>query len=1316
MGEIFRATDLATQERVALKLLNKSASPGEHARFRREVEVLAELRHPGIVAYVDHGEWSDGRPYFAMEWLEGEDLGQRQNREPLGMNDAVEVVRRAAQALAAIHARGVIHRDIKLSNIFIVNRSLTRGVKLIDFGVVKLPHPDEYPTLPGSIIGTPHFMAPEQARGERVDARADVYSLGSVLFKLVTGRHVFEADHIIALLSRLVIEEPPLASSVRFDVPEPLDRLLASTLSRNPSDRPEDAGALARKLARLPAMTNEPPNADSSASAIRVILDTTPVDDDRPRETTKDSNAPPQRPGALERRIVAVVLASVPLTGMPVATSMKVRAVIGDDARFEALQGGKVVAALGVARTQGDEAVRAARAALIIATSVPDARVAVATGHAVTGRRGITGEALGRAAVQLERARPGGIRVDKATYPLLEGRFTARLDAKGAVLLHEDLAAMGSRKLLGKTTPTVGRDREVALLYDTFNLVESDRIPRCVIVSGPAGIGKTRLRHEVMRRLSHEHPALDVLIARGDPMLAHTGLSALGRALRQRMGIRDGEPLSLQAERVVRYVEQRPTCHEQSVYFLGEFVGVPFNDQDSEPLRAARDAPQLMTARIIQAMEAVIRHDATVPQILLLEDLQCIDEMTLEITDWLLACQDIPLTVYALGRPEFAARFPALFATRAMAHLELAPLPPADCEELIAAVGLQLDHEHRRRLIERSEGNALFLEELIRHASEGRDDLPMSVQTLVQARVDDLPPEQRTVLRAASVFGRQFWTDGVSELLGRDCQQDLEALASAEVITAQDVSRIDGQSEWMFAHGLVQETAYAALIPEDRTSMHKAASEWLLIAGEEDIGAIARHAEAGGDKSRAAVLYGRAAAKAYANGQLLTALDAADRGVACAEEPALRAQCLLQKAQVLNWLGRFDEQIEAAEATGSFAEPGTDLWGEAQRLAAAALREQGRPADSESRLGWTLEHPLAEQLAPATRARLIAERTRSLNDLGRIHEALAAAEEAVRIATEAGDAGTTAMLRALDARFMALTYQNDQSASIEAARAVIERADQVGDGVLATRARVNMGFVLHRLGRFEQSREVLERGLGEARMLRMRAAEGFALHNLGMALGRLDELDEAVDIEQQAVRLADEISHSRLQVSARTYEAILRAWRGAPGDLSAALTCAETARMRSAAQPMSHVASIATIALIQLARRDLPAAYAAAEEASRRASSLGAMEEGEEMLRLTCIEVLIALDRIEEADELLRAAYDWIMLRADSISAQVHRDSYLSRLYEVRRIIDLAVERLGVDRPLVSSEPPPPVVPKFSARPGPLRTTMHDEEPPFSQG
>src|SRR5262249_44845073 len=154
-------------------------------------------------------------------------------RAPLGMRASVEVVRRSAAAMAAIHARGVIHRDIKLSNIFLV-RGKGTAIKLIDFGVVKPSEPDDFPTERGQIIGTPHFMAPEQARGEPIDARADVYSLGSVLFRLVTGRNVFETEHVIALLGRLVLEDPPSPQRIRFDVPEALDQVILQAISRKP--------------------------------------------------------------------------------------------------------------------------------------------------------------------------------------------------------------------------------------------------------------------------------------------------------------------------------------------------------------------------------------------------------------------------------------------------------------------------------------------------------------------------------------------------------------------------------------------------------------------------------------------------------------------------------------------------------------------------------------------------------------------------------------------------------------------------------------------------------------------------------------------------------------------------------------------------------------------------------------------------------------------------------------------------------------------------------------------------------------------------
>ncbi len=143
MGDIYRGIDRETNQVVAIKLLRQTASPSERTRFAREIAVLADLRHPNIVQYVGHGTWQDGRLFFAMEWLDGEDLGQRQRRAPLGMRDAVEIVRRSAAAMAAIHARGVIHRDLKLSNIFLI-RGRGTAIKLIDFGVVKPSIPDDF--------------------------------------------------------------------------------------------------------------------------------------------------------------------------------------------------------------------------------------------------------------------------------------------------------------------------------------------------------------------------------------------------------------------------------------------------------------------------------------------------------------------------------------------------------------------------------------------------------------------------------------------------------------------------------------------------------------------------------------------------------------------------------------------------------------------------------------------------------------------------------------------------------------------------------------------------------------------------------------------------------------------------------------------------------------------------------------------------------------------------------------------------------------------------------------------------------------------
>jgi hypothetical protein len=908
MGDVFRGVDQETGQPVAVKLLRPTASAAERVRFQREIAILADLRHPNIVQYIAHGTWDDGRLYFAMEWLDGEDLSQRQRRAPLGMRDAVEVVRRSAAAMAAVHARGVVHRDLKLSNIFLV-RGKGTSVKLIDFGVVKPAVPDEYQTERGTIIGTPHFMAPEQARGEGIDARADVYSLGAALFRLVTGRNVFETEHVIALLGRLVLEDPPNPQTIRFDVPDALAQVTLRSISRTKDERYENGGELARALARVGALNNDPPATDRSASAIRAT-----VPESRRATMTPPEGSSRTRAALSERRVVAVLLYELN-GGVPDPyTDQLIREVLGDDVRYEPLVGGQMVAVVGVEKSTGDEAMRAARAALIVAHAIPQARVAVAVGRAILGRANLAGEALERAARQMEAASPRAPRIDSHAASALEGRFVIQPDSVGGVLLREDAQAAGARLLLGRATPTVGREKEIALLTGIYAELVEDGTPRAALVTGPAGIGKSRVRAELVQRIELAERRPDVLVCRGDPMSRGSSLSALGRALRVMMSIHDGEAREEQIHKVKHHVASRmPRTLRFLSAFLGELIGVPFPDQYDEPLRAARASAQLMQSRLQMALEAFIRAQAEIaPQVLVIEDTHWADDTTLDLVDWLLGCSDLRFAVFAFARPELLARQPGLWDRRNVTRLTLSPLSPVASDRLVTAALPGADAATRSNIVSRAAGNALFLEELVRCAAEGRDELPLTVQAVVQLRLDRMSPEVRRVLRAASVFGQVFWTGGVAELLDREVAIELAELERNETITRQPQSRVAGQDEWIFRQALVREAAYASILDEDRSELHLAVATYLEDVGDADLGLIARHADAGGDLPRAVKLYARATEQAYSNGaQLETALELANRGLACGAEGVVRAQLLVAKAQASAWLGRLTRRSRA---------------------------------------------------------------------------------------------------------------------------------------------------------------------------------------------------------------------------------------------------------------------------------------------------------------------------------------------------------------------------------------------------------------------
>ncbi|MBW2457613.1 MAG: protein kinase [Deltaproteobacteria bacterium] len=1278
-GEVFKTLDHETGQHIALKLLRDGSTEAERSRFTRESEIIADLRHPNIVDYVAHGTWPDGRLFMAMEWLEGEDLAKRQRRAPLGTRDSVEVVRRAAQALAAIHSRGIVHRDLKLSNMFLVKGRGT-AIKLIDFGVVRLPKSeDEFATETGTILGTPHYMAPEQARGEDVDARADVYSLGSVLFRLLTGRNVFETEHVIALLGRLVLEDPPHPGAFRFDIPEKLDAVVYTAISRDKDDRYDNAGDFARALARVGQLNNDPPQVERSASAVL------------PRRKygtftgtgtgTGSTGNQPTRPGLRIRRVVACLVYDF---GDSEQEDERVASTLvdfaGEDVRIEHIASGKTVAVLGVEHSQGDEVMRAARAALQIVKEYPQVRVVVSNGHAVQARANLAGEALDRAARQLEKARAGTVRLDLHAAAAIEMRFEVQRDADGADLIREDPRDLAPRKLLGQPTPTVGREKEIAELQKLYTEVVRDSFPRAGLVMGSIGIGKSRIRSELTQRFELAPTPPEVLMCRGDAVEGGASISVLGKALRATMGVQDGAEQDEQIQRVKRFVRSRlPRSLHFLGAFIGELVGVPFPDQADEPLRAARANDQLMQSRIRMALEAYMRTQAgRIPQMLILEDAHLADDTTIELIDWLLACPDIRFCVFAFAQNDLNRRRPTMWEKARVTRITLGPLQDAMAERLIGTVLPDADDKLRANLIRRASGNPLVLEELVRCAAEGRSEMPLTVQALVQQRLDRLPPSVHEVVRAAAVFGPTFWAGGVEELLERPVEQDLEHAEREEIILRQTSSRVAGQTEFLFRQASVREAAHASLLEEDRQELHLATGQWLEHVGCVDLGLIARHIERGGHNERAASLYARATQQALGNfGQMETALELSQRGLDCGAEGPERAQLLLTQALVHYRMGRLADGIVVAEQAAKLSHSTNEMWVEAQRLLAACLIESGRAAEGDARLAWALGAGFASALSHESRAILMATRVRGLVDLNRPTEALSVSEAAVDAAQAAGQQGEVAMLRALDARLFALMSACLPAAAIDAGDALIEAADRAGDVHLACRGRINSASALNYLGAYEKAQERLDRAMPDVRSFRLRLLEGFCIHNLGMACARNGDLERGIQSQREAALIADECDAHRLSTTARIYESMMLGWRGEPGDFRRGYELAQHAMEASEKLLAQQVIALFALARMQLIRHEGNAALEAAREAHRRLDD-GPVEEWDEHIRLCFVEALLATGNDDEADRVLGVAFEVMRQRTEEMRNSPYRASYVQNNNEVRQLLFLAEQRLNL--------------------------------------
>lgn len=1230
MGDVYRATDRQSGEVVALKHVRASREGDQ--RFFREARALALLSHPAVVRYVAHGGVAGGDHYLAMEWLEGETLRDRLERGPLPLDETVDLARRVAGALAHAHSQGVVHCDLSPSNLLLIHGS-AGAVKVLDFGLARHRGDRTETTLRWEgPTGTLGYMAPEQARGTGdVDARADLFALGAVLFECVTGKPVFGSESYLAVLAKIVVASAPRLRDVTPEAPPPLDELVSALLSKDPEDRPASADAVLETLSTVggsrPTL-RAPVHADSVAITER------------------------------ERELVSVVLAR----GGGSFAELAARAEL----RSERLADGSAVLTTAGTGVATDQAARAASAALELAAAHPGVAIGVATGWATVAGGLPQGDVVERAACL--SARPGVVAIDDVTRGLLPPRFDVAGE-RGAFTLNDTAPKEKPvRLLLGRETPCVGRDRELRTLHAVLDESVSAPLSQVVLMTGAAGAGKSRIRYELVNQLVERHPELEVWIGRGDPMRAGAPLAILAEALRSALGIVASEPREVGRERLVSAVARTAPATDRArvAEFLGELLGLGF--PESVALAAARNDPLLMSDQVRRAFEDFVSLECRArPLLLILEDLQWGDGATVKLLDAALRnLPELPWTVLAIARPDIHETFPGLWLERNVQELRIGALTRRAAESLIRETLGDVDEATLVELTQRAAGNAFYLEELIRAKAEGRRDaLPDTVLGMVKERIEGMEPEARRVLRAASVFGQSFTAGGVVALVGGDAMaaeigEWLDTLEQREVITR----RSEG---YTFRHALVRDAAYAMLTDHDRALGHGLAAEHLERSGTIDATLMAQHFERAGAPERAARFWRVAASSALDAGDFDAAITRAERGLGSGVIGAESAELELCLGEALRLSGRVAESLPAVERALAGFPRGSLGWCNAMGERCIILQRLGQSVallESASDLaGASADEDAVDALALArVRAALALLR---MGERARARELVDRADQPSRLVGPV----TSAHVHAFRAGEALL--DGHPGRSLAEARIAQRRHAEVGDVRLALEQSISIGSVQMELGAHRDAEVTLREALAQAERLGLWRSIAGAQHNLGLVLAYLGRYDEAIFLQQRA----RESFRDRDQRLAGGAELALGMIFLLAGDFSRASEHAARAleELATAAPPLVP-AALATLSRICLAKGEAQQALELADRADAALHAEGGVEFGEHAIRRARAEALHANGGHEAAREVVREAIARLREEAEKLDDPVLARCFLEQVPDNLRLLALGKE------------------------------------------
>jgi serine/threonine protein kinase/predicted ATPase len=885
-GAVYLGHDTQLDRPVAIKVLHPGSarSQAERERFLQEARRLAQLRHPGIVAVHDVGV-QEAQVYIVSDYLDGPDLGQWLKDNRPAWPEAARIVAAVADALAHAHARLIVHRDVKPANIIL---TADRAPVLVDFGLA-LDEAQAGGSERGMVSGTPWYMSPEQAEGtaHRIDGRTDVYSLGVVLYEMLTGRVPFRATNFPELLRQVRDDEPQPPRQLVRDIPSDLERACLKALAKQQQDRYSTAADFGEDLRRaLPAAVEPSPSRQISVESR--AQESSPA---TPPSSRADASTPPsfrRRARDAERRQVTVLVcgcklfeseAYLELDAEDQANMLRAfqqhceQAVSRFDGTVIRCNEQGLLVCFGYPVAYENAARRAARSGLGILKDMKalgeevrrkhhlelNPWVGIHTGPAVVEAKEDSVTLVGEArnlAVRLEEiTAPGQVICTEATYRLFHGRFQCaslgHKKVKGVALpvqlfRVEQIAAAGSlieASAPAELSPLTGRDNEISLLKDRWEQAQ-EGMGQVVLLIGEAGLGKSRLvyalKQHVLGQMVEGEVDAPVIEWRCSRHFQNTGLYPAIDFYERSLAFGREELPQARFERLLRRLEQYDLARPETVPLWASLLSLPTTERFPPlSLPPARQREETFRA-MLEWLH--VRADRR-PTLFVVEDLHWVDASTLEFLGQFLAegLHDRVLTLLTF-RPEFQTPWPTLAHQTSLALTRLTRRQVGDLMRKKA--GADLPDALVEQVYDRAGGVPLFVEEftkMVQEAGEtdqaakggtltktlGAHEIPATLQDLVMTRLDRMEGGERDLAQLAATLGREFSHEllaAASALDEPSLQAEMAKLAQAEILYAKGRAP---RCTYVFKHALFEDALYGALVKGKRQQFHRQIAEAL---------------------------------------------------------------------------------------------------------------------------------------------------------------------------------------------------------------------------------------------------------------------------------------------------------------------------------------------------------------------------------------------------------------------------------------------------------------------------------------------------------